>query len=240
VSAGCASLPVARVVRLGVVVVLGLAAAGCSTPGAVVQTADVRGATVTIESVEGAPAPVFHRFIREINAEAAERQVALVLWGGGAKFRLRGYLAAHTSEQPPTIAWAWDVYDTDQHHIFRLTGEEVAPAGRQSWAAADDAVLGRIAHAGMEQLVAVIATSRPQKSPALGPTAASKPAPGYGRSILAAIDDYTPEAAGVFRILGAGTPAPMLDAAFAADAPLPRERPFAAEETALAFGAAGR
>jgi hypothetical protein len=214
---------------------MGFAATACSTPGSTGLMADARGATVTIESVEGAPPQVFHRYIRELNAEAAERQIALVLWGGAANYRLRGYLAANSSEQPASIAWAWDVYDTGQQRVFRLTGEERMPAGRKPWAGTDDAVLSRIARSGMEQLVAFIASER--RAPAPGVVSA---APERSPSILAVLDDYKPEAAGVFRLLRREPDPPASNPASAAGIPLPRERPFTPEPTALAFSAAER
>src|SRR5438034_1070906 len=97
VGAARASRWTACFAHVGALVTAGFAASGCSTPAALGLAANARGATVTIESVEGAPATVFHRYLREINTEAAERNVALVLWGGAASYRLRGYLAAHTS-----------------------------------------------------------------------------------------------------------------------------------------------
>jgi hypothetical protein len=57
---------------------------------------------------------------------------------------------------------------------------------------------------------------------------------------LAVLDDYRPEAAGVFRLFRSEPATPASDAASTAGMPLPRERPFLAETTALAYGEAGR
>lgn len=139
---------------------LGLATAGCAVTGQTALVADARGITVTIESIHGPPAPILHKYIRALNAEAAEREIALVLWGGAANYRLRGYLAIHPDAEPPTITWAWDVYNTAQQRVFRLTGEERIPGGRKSWAAADDTVLRQIVHVGMERLSVFMASAR--------------------------------------------------------------------------------
>ena len=110
--------------------------------------------------------------------------------------RVRSYLAAHARGAATSIAWAWDVYDSDLHRAFRLSGEEPdgriadsrAPDGR-SWAAADDAVLRRIARTGMQQLVDFMAAA---PAPA-APTAPATPAPTRsGSDAVASRDDPDP------------------------------------------------
>jgi hypothetical protein len=222
-----------------IILIPGLLGSGCTATvaGPTANLADVRGVTVAIESVEGAPPQVFHRFVRDLNVEAASRDVALVLWGGGARYRLRGYLAARADTEPTSIAWAWDIYDTGQRHLYRVSGEERAPPGRKSWAAADDAVLRRIASAGMDQLLAFIASGPPpdRRAPASPPAA-----PARGPSIAAVFDDFRPEAAGVFRLLASEAPAVAGAASERTDAPVPRARPYPGEPAALASGGSDR
>ena len=163
-----------RIDRHGIagILILTLAITGCNTSGPT-SLADARGFAIAFESIEGPPAQVVQKFERDITDEAAARQIAVVPRGGGALYRIRAYLAPNAQPQAPSIAWAWDVYDGNQRRAFRLTGTEPAGAGRRPsaefWAAADDAVLRRIARAGMEQLVVFIASAR---APSVAPEGA--------------------------------------------------------------------
>jgi hypothetical protein len=160
---------------------------------------------------------------------------------GEANYRLRGYLAAHedrAGSASTSISWALDVYDANQRRAFRLSGEEKT-AGHM-WAAADDQLLQKIARAGMEKFVVLSATARP----ASGPVAAAAPPQRTSSMALGWLDDWTPEASGIFRILRRE---PARGPEIAADAgpqlppdevPLPRGRPAPSSGTpgsALAF-----
>ena len=142
---------------------LSLTAAGCNTTGPA-ALAEARGGAIAFESIEGPPAGVVQKFARAINDEASARQLAVVPRGTAAPYRIRGYLAVNAESEAPSIAWAWDVYDGDERRAFRLSGVEPAGAGRRSpagaWASADDALLRKIARAGVEQFVAFIASPR--------------------------------------------------------------------------------
>ncbi len=109
------------------------------------------------------------------------------------------------------------------------------------WAAADDQLLQKIARAGMEKFVALSASARPSS----GPVADASPSPQRTTSAaLGWLDDWAPEASGIFRILRRE---PARGPEIAADAgpqlppdevPLPRGRPAPASGTpssALAF-----
>ena len=99
--------------------------------------------------------------------------------------------------------------------------------GANAWAAADDQILRRIAQTGIEQLALFIATARPPSGPA---TAEAPAAPPQRSSTFAWLDDWTPEASGIFRIFRRG-PQPEVTADASADlppagqVPLPRDRP---------------
>jgi hypothetical protein len=143
---------------------LALAASGCTTTQTgQASLANASGAAVTFETIEGAPAQVVGRLMNDLSEEAAARQIAVLPRGGTALYRIRGYLALN-DEREPSIAWVWDVYDSDQRRAFRLTGAEPAEAGRRpggaAWTATDEATLRRIARASIEQLVAFIGTAR--------------------------------------------------------------------------------
>jgi len=79
-----------------------------------------------------------------------------------ARYRVRLYLAANVERKRTAIAWVLDVYDSDLRRAARIAGQE--PAGRSrpdAWAAADGAVLARIAETGMTRLAEFTAGTRP-------------------------------------------------------------------------------
>ena len=177
--------------------------------------ADLRGTTIAVESVEGPPPAIVHKFVRDLGEEAAARQLALLPQGAQAHYRMRGYLAPQAGGG---IAWAWDIYDAGQNRAFRLRGEE--RTGARSWGA-DPQAMRRIARASIEQL-ATFLSSRPA-----GTTPAAPTAPTGNPSLIAALDDFRPEAAGIFRLFGAGTAPPDPEAGrdAASFVPLPPHRP---------------
>jgi hypothetical protein len=213
------------------VLLLGLAVSACVGTGQIPNLAETARPSVAFESIDGAPAAVVPRFVTILKEEAVQQRIAV---GSPAEvnYRLQGYLAARnddgtaasTSPNTPAdataIAWTLDVYDGDQHRLIRLSGEEKV-AGRL-WASADDQALRRIARAGMDQLAAFLATRR---TPSAGAAAPSRTASRAGW-----LDDWAPEASGIFRIFGRApsTPAAVAEAkvhAAADDVALPRGRP---------------
>jgi hypothetical protein len=209
-----------------------LVVAGCGSiglsPSLSAQSKDV---SIAFESIDGVPRDVSQRLVRDLGEEAAALRIAVVPAGGEAAYRLRGYLAAHAQGAATSIAWAWDVYDAELHRAFRLTGEEASkgPDGG-AWAAADEAVLRRIARTGMEQLAGFMA-SLPASAVPAAPVA---PAPGRSGSVVASREDIPTESAGSFRgeALASREPAAV---------PLPQRRPARAGWSRLADAtAAGR
>ena len=173
--------------------------------------------------------------------EAVQRRIAAGA-PSEANYRLHGYLDARTDNpaapaaratapsETTSIAWMLDVYDGDQHRLVRLSGEEKI-AGPAS-ASTDDQALRRIARAGMDQLAAFLATSRT-------PSVAAVAAPP--RTAAGWLDDWTPEASGIFRIFGREPSPPAADARAHApldDVPLPRGRPAAPPSTAVTIATA--
>jgi hypothetical protein len=162
------------------VAALAIAAAGCTVAN---QTplGDAAGTAIAFESVEGPPAQVVGKFMRDLNQEAAARQIVVATRGDVVLYRIRGYLAASSDGERPGIVWAWDIYDAEQRRAFRLSGAEPTPGGRRKtgsssaafWSAADDAMLRRIAQASIAQLADFIAAAR---TPGPGPVAAASDA----------------------------------------------------------------
>src|ERR1700722_6552157 len=136
-----------------------VALGGCSSsglPGAL-SGAGGEARTVAFESIDGPPETVFKNLVRELNQEAQARQVSVVSRESPAQFRIRGYVAAHVQGKKTTITWVWDVYDADRDRATRLAGEVPGAPSDRAWAAADDAVVTRMAHDGMSRLGGVLA-----------------------------------------------------------------------------------
>ncbi len=217
-----------------------LLAAGCGsigpTPGPAAQARDV---SIAFESIDGLPRDISQRLVRDLTEEAAAFRIAVVPAGGEPSYRMRGYLAAHAEGSATSIAWAWDVYDAELHRAFRLSGEEPAgptvrsPAGKNPagriWATADEALLRRIARAGMEQLAGLLGS-------APAPAAPAPASPERNGAVVASRDDFRAAAAGSF-------PDETAAALDSVAVPLPHRRPVLAGFTStarLADAAAGR
>src|SRR5262245_7463798 len=210
-----------------VLLLVGLVASGCVGTGQLANLADGRRSTVAFESIDGAPPAVFHKFINKLKEEAGARQIAVVS-SSEANYHLRGYLAAHGADSGTSIAWVLDVYDANERRAFRLSGEEKA-TGR-SWAGADDQVLARIARASMQQFATFAAAA-----PAPSATAAAEALPQRSAT-LGWLDDWAPEASGIFRILRREPSRPEITADASTplppdEIPLPKSRPMPAGVT---------
>lgn len=180
------------------VVAVGLAVAGCNTSSAptasaVAAQAQPRGPTIAFDSIDGPPIGVFNRLVDSLSGEAESRRVAVVSREAAASYRVRGYLAAHVERGRSHIGWVWDVYDGDRRRTLRISGEEAGGrAGSDAWAAADEAMLRRIARTSMDQLTAFLgvpdapaAPATPAR-PAAGPVVAAAPGPARALALAAA------------------------------------------------------
>jgi|RhiMetdeSRZDD1v2_1073273.scaffolds.fasta_scaffold279793_1 hypothetical protein len=243
-AAEAAPVGIERRLRRMAVLLLGLAVSACAGTGQLANLTEADRTAVAIQSVEGAPAAVVHRFVALLEDEAAARQIPVVPLSE-AGYRLRGYLAAQGGDgaaATKAVAWSVDVYRADGQRAVRLSGEEKA-AGHP-WQQADDETLRRIARASVERVAAFLGRSRPPAAAASAatpqPQGEAPPAasPSALLSPLGSLDDWTPEAAGIFRILRgepartAATPDAAAHATAAvppAEVPLPRRRPTAAD-----------
>ena len=217
----------------------GLAVSACVGSGQLANLTETARPSIAIELIEGAPSAVVPTFVTILKDEAAQHQIAVGA-PGEVNYRLRGHLAVRDDEgkrrmrarQPPDAtprprtrsAWTLDVYDGDQHRVIRLSGEE--KAADRLGAAGDDPVLRRAARAGMDQLAAFLATSR---TPSAAAPAVAPQRTGLGSGWL---DDWTPEASGIFRLFGREPSRPAAETRVpspADDVPLPRGRPAPAD-----------
>jgi hypothetical protein len=235
----CSARSAARCVsRFGFLFAAALALGACNPDNQGVSAAQPRGATVAFDSVDGLPPGQFQRLVKNLNDEAQSRRLAVISREQPSAYRVRGYLAATVVKHQTTVSWVWDVFDQDEHRALRITGEETAKVRhKDAWAAADEAMLRRIAQSSMEQLSAFLT------SPAVAPGAAPSP-----EVAMTDAGESSPEAAGIFRIYR-----PQADPISTASAdpagedetqpvPLPRRRPAAlvSSRETLTFAASRR
>jgi hypothetical protein len=181
-----------------------------------------RSATVAFESIDGPPSGQFYKLVQNLNDEAQAHQLAVISRERPAAYHVRGYLAAKVVKGRTTIAWVWDVFDANDRRALRISGEEAA-SGRHhdAWAAADDAMLHRIARTSTDQLAGFL----------ISPDATAQAAPAP-TTIAEVGQESSPEAAGIFRIFhaqadpmpGGATASPAAAAPLEA-VPLPRRKP---------------
>jgi hypothetical protein len=179
-----ASRAVPRVVATAMVLAAACGLGGCAGGGAASGSFAMAnsGSSVAFESIDGPPPQVFDRMVSVLDSESKLRDLSVVSREGPASYRVRSYLAAQVSHGRTTIAWVWDVYDSNQQRALRLTGEEPAgKAGRDAWSGADDLVLRKIAQAGFSGLSAMINGTGPTDAPPADPALAK-----YGPAVAAA------------------------------------------------------
>jgi hypothetical protein len=166
--------------------------AGCAaTDGRSTALAQVGGATVAFDSIDGPPPQVFERFVEALNAEAQAKAMPIASREGSATYRVRAYLAAQISRGRTSIAWTFDVYEAGQQRALRLTGEEVAgKPGRDAWTVADAQLLRRIAQNGMAGVASLMNGTREADVP-LQPAPASR-----GPAVADAVPDPAAGTAG--------------------------------------------
>ena len=183
-------LPASRALIAAALFAVASALGGCASNGGTTSStsnamASVGGRqTVTFESVDGPPPPVFDRLVSVLDSESKLRNLSIVSREGRASYRVRSYLSAQVVRGKAVIAWVWDVYDNNQQRTLRLSGEEATgKAGRDAWAAADDLVLRKIAQAGLSGLSGMV-NGTPDTAPA--------PAPERRGPAVASMDSAAP------------------------------------------------
>src|SRR3954462_4848195 len=173
IPASCLQAPRAMIAAVLLVVASalgGCAGGGATGSGSYAMASTGGGSTVTFESIDGPPPPVFDRMVSVLDSESKLRNLSIVSRESGASYRVRSYLSAQVVRGKTMIAWVWDVYDSNQQRALRLSGEEPAgKAGRDAWAAADDLILRKIAQAGLSGLSGMINGTAPVDIPAAPP-----------------------------------------------------------------------
>jgi hypothetical protein len=196
-----------------------LALAGCNHDGQpTAAMAQPRGATVAFDSIDGLPPGQFQTLVKSLNDEAQSRRLAVISRDSPSAYRVRGYIAAKVVKDQTTIAWVWDVFDGEERRALRIAGETTAKGRhRDAWAAADEAMMNRIARASMEQLASFLTSA--EAAPGVSPATAETTLVAF-----AGQRDSSPESAGIYRIFQAHTD-PVGAGDDAGPVPLPRRRP---------------
>jgi hypothetical protein len=134
-----------------------------------------------------------------------------------AAYRVRGYLAARVVDKhETTISWVWDVFDGDDRRALRIEGEQTVKGAHKGWAAADNALMNRIAQSSAFQLASFLT------SPEVAPGTPD----GMQRSVAFGLLGSSPETAGIYRISQPNAdPESVGSAEPAAAVPLPPRRP---------------
>ena len=157
--------------RLAGVLALALSVAGCNTTGQG-GLATGQNTTVAFESIDGPTEAVYTKLVQGLTEAAGARQIAVVSRGAPAQYRVRIYAATVVYPKRSVVHWVWDVYDANQQRTRRLTGEEtITGKNLKTWAAADDALVRKIAHSGMDRLVAFLGSPAPAPAPVAPQTA---------------------------------------------------------------------
>jgi hypothetical protein len=179
---------------------LSLAMEGCASVGSSISQAlgpapgRDHNASIAFDSIDGLAQGSQTTMVRDLNEEAAAFHIAVVPSGGDAWYRVRSYVATHADRRATSVSWAWDVYDSGLHRAVRLSGEEHGDAGAgKGGAIADEALLRRIARAGMAQLADFMASTPP--APASPPAAPPVPAGRGGGDVASREDAWTQVAA---------------------------------------------
>lgn len=160
-----------RLLGLFAALMLALGSAACnSTTGPLAGPGPLAaggGPTIAFESIDGPTEAIYSKLVQGLTEAAGARQIAVVSRGAPAQYRVRIYAATVVYPKRSVVHWVWDVYDANQQRTRRLTGEEtITGKGLKTWAAADDALVRKIAHSGMDRLVAYLGSPAPAPAPA--------------------------------------------------------------------------
>lgn len=117
----------------------------------------VRGASVALASVEGAPDAVAARFSHMFNKAAETRDMALTDIPR-ANYLVRGYLSAYPVEGGTEIGYVWDIFDARKQRTQRVTDAIFIKAKNEdAWALADDPLLASLATKSVDDLAGFLA-----------------------------------------------------------------------------------
>jgi len=118
------------------------------------------GVPIALESIDGAPPPVRTALIDELNTAASDRKVELVGSSAEARYRVRGYLTTETTGGETTVAYVWDVFDSQKRRAKRLAGSSPVRVSSGSLSDLDKETLARLAGASMDEIAEFLAAAK--------------------------------------------------------------------------------
>lgn len=127
--------------------------------------ANMAAATVSVVSLDGAPADLSARFHESLDEAAAARRIALVE-PAKARYLVRGYLTATLIEGGAEVDVVWDVFTPDKERAQRLSDAiAVKGSGDDAWAMLDDAALNSVAAKCADDLAAYLSNTPEAATP---------------------------------------------------------------------------
>jgi hypothetical protein len=127
--------------------------------------ANMAGPTVTIASVDGAPADLSSPLRQSLDEAAAARRIAIAS-PAKARYLVRGYVTASLIEGGAEVDIVWDVFTPDKKRAQRLSDAiAVKGSGDDAWAMIDDSALNSVAAKCAEDLAAYLSNT-PEAAPA--------------------------------------------------------------------------
>lgn len=103
--------------------------------------------TVQFLPFTGLPVNTADAIYRRIRVAAPLNKIELVhRLEEPATYRIRGHFVALGNETSIMVIFTWDVYDAAGNNVYRIVGQDVAPAGSgDAWAGIDAGTLDRLA-----------------------------------------------------------------------------------------------
>lgn len=154
------------VLRLAIVAVTAGLMAACQDAGSDLGTAasdpkvSAPGVPIAVESLTGGSDTVRTKFAGALSAEATQREIQLVGSSATPRYRIRGYIDAHTTaDGKNALTYVWDVYDTGRKRAQRVEGTTPLRSGSDPWGAVDDRALQVAASACMNEIAGFLVAS---------------------------------------------------------------------------------
>lgn len=109
-------------------------------------------ATIRIAAPVGAPETHAAALLRQMEARAAERSIAIAgPDAGNGGYALKGYFSTITERNATTVLYVWDVLDSAANRVHRIQGQAPAPAGGNGWPDVPESVMHEIGTATIDQ-----------------------------------------------------------------------------------------
>jgi len=95
-------------------------------------------ASFAFAPVENVPGEFAYAMEDALKAYAPTRSLTLVEDGGGATYRVKGYLSAIGDTHRVLLVYVWDVFDAAGNRVHRISGQEPASGGgADPWSAVE-------------------------------------------------------------------------------------------------------